>query len=106
MTDDATLSDFAATDTDEDGATETSREGGDTADGDSDRSDPPVDSPTAVEGASPDADESEDGSGETAGDTGFSTYAWGTYTCSQCEGASTRVWRSDGELVCIDCKTW
>jgi hypothetical protein len=130
VTDDATLSDFAAADADEEGTTGASREDGDTTGEDGGRSDPAADSSTAAEssrppvddptqngaGSSPETageptrsegtDEPDDGSGETTVDTGFSTYAWGTYTCRQCDSASSRVWRADGELVCVDCKTW
>ena len=35
-----------------------------------------------------------------------STYAWGEYTCAQCEQATDRVWRDDGDLVCPNCKAW
>ncbi|MDF9745007.1 DUF7573 domain-containing protein [Natrinema salsiterrestre] len=105
MSDDPTLSDFASEDPDE-GARETTREDEGIAEGDGDRSEPAADSSTVVEGSGHGSDESDDGSGETAGDTGFSTYAWGTYACSRCERASRRVWRADGELVCVECKTW
>lgn len=69
MTDDATLSDFAAAD-----------------------NEPPTD-------ASANTDDS-------TGNPGLSAYAWGEYTCAQCEQATNRVWRADGELVCPDCKAW
>ncbi len=42
----------------------------------------------------------------TTADSGFSTYAWGAYTCGRCEETTTRVWRDDGDLVCPNCKTW
>ena len=77
MTDDATLSDFAP-----DAADET--------DGDP-RSDSAVPSTTAK---------------HTAGETTRSTYAWGEYTCDQCEQATDRVWRADSGLVCPNCKSW
>ena len=34
------------------------------------------------------------------------TYAWGTYRCSRCEVVTNRVWRSNEEFVCPDCKQW
>ena len=87
MTEDATLSEFAASA--DDGETE--------SDGDGPETDAAVDARSETGDSSPDAEESA---------AGLSTYAWGTYTCSQCDAAVDRVWRDDGGLVCPDCKSW
>jgi len=82
MTDDATLSDFATSETGEtDGA---------------DEGDDGTDSSTAV--SPPEADR-DPGSAQ-------STYAYGEYTCADCGQSTNRVWRADGALVCPDCKQW
>ncbi|RQG93281.1 hypothetical protein EA462_00700 [Natrarchaeobius halalkaliphilus] len=52
-----------------------------------------------------DTDERRDADG-TDGVSSLSTYAWGEYVCSRCDGAAERVWRDDGAVVCPDCKDW
>lgn len=116
MTEDATLSEFAASA--DDGETESDSDGPET--------DAAVDTRSETDDSSPDGEESAAGEagpttdGETAGTeettsaaadpsetaAGRSTYAWGTYTCSQCDAAVDRVWRDDSGLVCPDCKSW
>ncbi|WP_254762305.1 DUF7573 domain-containing protein [Natrinema marinum] len=50
--------------------------------------------------------DAEDALEATPGDSGFSTYAWGEYTCGRCGAATERVWRDDGDFVCPECKEW
>ena len=50
--------------------------------------------------------ENVDGTGARTDESGLSTYAWGEYTCSQCDSPTDHVWRADGDLVCPDCKGW
>ena len=128
VTDDATLSDFleaesaAADESDGDDALE---EGSDSRDdgpvepevdekpdsGDSagaTGAGEPTDDGSAGDDENPaSAESSGDGvAAQSAADSGLSTYAWGEYTCSRCEGETERVWREDGALVCPDCKSW
>ena len=90
MTDDATLSDFLAAESeaDEEPASEhptASSEDESTDDGDGNRE--------------RETERSSDG-------TGLSTYAWGEYTCSRCDTETDRVWREEGSFVCPECKSW
>ncbi|PGF16221.1 hypothetical protein CP556_08915 [Natrinema sp. CBA1119] len=105
MTDDATLSDFASAATDEsndDSSTKGDGDGDSTAEADAD--------PTPEAGAEPasgvDSDTPSADAEDSTGEAGLSTYAWGEFDCGQCDGATDRVWRSDGDLVCPDCKEW
>ncbi|QLK24340.1 hypothetical protein HYG81_09355 [Natrinema zhouii] len=92
MTDDATLSDF-----------DTSAGDADSTTTESPRADA---APSETDDGTVDTGASADGPGEKRSETVFSTYAWGTYTCSQCGDETDSVWRSDGELVCPECKEW
>ena len=57
-------------------------------------------------GEETDGDDGSEEAPATPADSGHSTYAWGEYACSQCEGTTDRVWRDDGDFVCPDCKEW
>lgn len=100
MTDDATLSEFVGEtgETDGDDRDESGEDG--SAD----------DGSATVDRARSSADAETDGDGDdadaTAGDSGLSTYAWGSYTCNRCDSDVERVWRQDGAFVCPDCKSW
>lgn len=117
MTDDATLSDFDAPAGDDDNTTaEPSRADDNRGETDGDRSKSIAHgSATAGDSSAETAAETTrtDDTGDSAGgprekrsETGFSTYAWGTYTCSRCGDETNRVWRSDADLVCPECKEW
>ncbi|QSX01241.1 DUF7573 domain-containing protein [Haloterrigena alkaliphila] len=128
MTDDSTLSDFLpSAETDEaaerrspgSGASIDS-DGADSGDGDvavdtdaTNATDANVDADADVDAnadaADGDSTAPTDGTSPTApatGDTGLSTYAWGSYTCARCDGETDRVWRADDAFVCPDCKPW
>lgn len=60
---------------------------------------------SAAETDEPDTGEQEAEATEN-GDSGLSTYAWGTYRCSRCDTETERVWRADEDLVCPACKRW
>ena len=34
------------------------------------------------------------------------TYAWGGYTCAECDRSVERVWMAADEFVCEECKSW
>lgn len=120
MTDDATLSDFASAATDE--SNDDSSTGGDGDDNSTAEADdepaPEADAdPTPETAADPAEADADSASGvdsdapsadadASTGEVGLSTYAWGEFDCSQCDGATDRVWRSDGDLVCRNCKEW
>lgn len=128
MTDDATLSDFASAATDEpddDSSTDGDRDGDAIAGADDEPtldttadSAPKADDEPAPETAADPAEANADpasgvdsdapsaGADDSTGEAGLATYAWGEFDCSQCDGATDRVWRSDGDLVCPDCKEW
>lgn len=61
---------------------------------------------STAEDAADSTAEDESEPAQRATDTGLSTYAWGTYRCSRCNGDTERVWRSNGDLVCPACKSW
>ena len=49
----------------------------------------------------------EDGDDESSDvESPSSTYGWGEYVCARCESPTDRVWRTEGALVCPDCKSW
>ncbi|MFC6765918.1 DUF7573 domain-containing protein [Natrinema soli] len=117
MTDDATLSDFASDATDE--SDDDSRTDGDSTAGVDDEPAPETAADPAPETAADPAPDANAGpasgvdsdapsadADDSTGEAEHSTYAWGEFDCSQCDGATDRVWRSDGDLVCPDCKEW
>lgn len=91
MTDDATLSDFGSPAADDDSSHSRSDE---------------RDSSATAGAESAQTDTANGETGATGTETALSTYAWGEYTCRQCERATDRAWRADGVLVCPDCKEW
>lgn len=88
VTEDATLSAFAA--------------GDDTADANADEETPET-------GASGDATESNPTDPDEMNadiEPATSTYVWGTYTCDACSETVDRAWIEDGTFVCPACKDW
>ncbi|WP_084569040.1 DUF7573 domain-containing protein [Halostagnicola larsenii] len=88
MTEDATLSAFAADD--------------DAADANADEGASETDASADATGTDP----VEPGGTNTDIEPATSTYVWGTYTCDACSETVDRAWLEDGAFVCPACKDW
>ncbi|RQG96686.1 DUF7573 domain-containing protein [Natrarchaeobius chitinivorans] len=91
MTEDATLSEFGIDSSDEDDSL-CAEDDGSCAGGDGENS--------------RDVESDGDDTSDSRPETSRSTYAWGTYTCGNCQDETDRVWREDGGFVCSACKEW